>query len=95
MLERLLSNHIVHYLESNNILSSKQFGFRAGHSTEDQLLLTYADVVKYLDCGKSVDMVFLDYSKAFDVVNHTVLLGKLSDLGFSDQIVWWIGLFSL
>ena len=93
MMERFLAEHIMSFLESNNLISPNQFGFRKGRGTEDQLLLAYSDVVKWVDEGCTVDMVFLDYSKAFDVVNHGVLLSKLRDLGFSDQMLRWVEQF--
>ena len=89
VLERILSNHIKEYLQDNGILNARQFGFRSGMCAEDQLLLTYADVVAELDEGWAVDMVFLDFSKAFDVVSHGVILRKIEELGFCDQVVGW------
>ena len=93
VLERVIYAHIVDYLDENNLLSPKQFGFRKRRSTEDQLLLTYADVIKQVDGGHAVDLIFLDFSKAFDVVNHTVLIDKLAALGFSAQMLEWIQSF--
>ena len=90
VLERLLVEHIMDFINENGLFSQNQFGFRSGHSAEDQLLLIYSDVVKQVDIGNIVDMLFLDYSKAFDVVNHRLLLRKLSSLGFSRQMIGWI-----
>jgi len=90
VMERLLAAHILDYLESNDLLSNSQFGFRKHRGTEDQLLLTYCDVVEGVDSGAVVDMIFLDFSKAFDVVSHGVLLGKLRALGFCRQVLAWI-----
>ena len=52
-LERLIARQLTDYLESNNILSDHQFGFRSGRSTMDQLLLVYEDVSSCLDSGTS------------------------------------------
>ena len=90
VMERLVSAHMLEYLNRFELLSPKQFGFRKGHSTEDQLLLTYSKVIEQVDQGNTVDMVYLDYSKAFDVVCHSVLLGKLEQLGFNRQILVWL-----
>ena len=71
-MERVLAAYTSTFLETNNLLSSKQFGFTKGFSMEDQLLLTY--IVKKVDQEEIVDMVLLDFSKAFDVVYHEILL---------------------
>ena len=90
VVERVIARYMMTYLEQNNLLRHEQFGFRAGRSTDDQLLLTYGHIVKQVDCGKMVDVIFLDFSKAFDVVNHDILVEKLNDLGFGDQLVAWV-----
>lgn len=92
-MERLISKHIYTYLDDHSILSDHQFGFRSGRSTIDQLLLVYEDVSKYVDDGRSVDVVLFDYSKAFDVVNHEILLTKLHHVGINGQILAWISSF--
>ena len=89
-LERLIATHIMDFLEENQLLSNRQFGFRRGRSTEDQLLLVYSEVVRWVDAGKVVDMVYLDFSKAFDLVSHRILLEKLSLLGFDNCIIGWV-----
>jgi hypothetical protein len=92
-MERIVVDQLVDYLEYNNILSCHQFGFRKGRSTEDQLLLTYSDVCCWVDEGSIVDVVLLDFSKAFDVVHHAVLLSKLRALGVQGKLLDWIGAF--
>ena len=90
VMERLISAHVTEFLDRNDLLSNRQFGFRRGRSTEDQLLLTYGGVANRVDQGEVVDLVFLDFSKAFDLVSHSLLLDKLILLGFSEGIVRWI-----
>ena len=65
------------YLDDNNLLSSKQFEFRGDQSTVEQLLLTYNDITSVVNSGKTVDLMFFNYSKAFDTVGHARLLAKL------------------
>ena len=93
VLERLIVVHVMNYLESNNLLTPHQFGFRKGRCTEDQLLLTYSHVVFGLDVGLAVDVLLLDFSKAFDVVCHIVLLQLLTDTGFHPFLITWIRSF--
>lgn len=70
-------------MEADGVLSDEQFGFWWHHSTEDQLLITYHDVSYWLDGG----LVVLDFSKALDVVFHSILVSKLQLLGVSYQLV--------
>ena len=93
VMERMLVDHIVSYLESNNLLAQAQFGFRQGRGVEDQLLLMYGEVVERVDSGEVVDVVYLDLSKAFDVVNHELMVEKLGLLGFSPKVLSWVEAF--
>ena len=92
-MERLVVHHSSEFLESNGLLSVNQFGFRAGRSTEDQLLLFYTSIAKWVDKGFVVDVVFMDFSKAFDLVSHSLLISKLRLLGFDNALVNWIESF--
>ena len=92
-LERIIVSHLMDYLDSNQLLSSEQFGFRKAYSTCDQLLATYNYITSQVDDGKIVDLIFFDYSKAFDVVCHVILLQKLLELGIDGNILNWISSF--
>lgn len=92
-MERIVASKLADYLEENDILSSHQYGFRRNRSTEDQLLLTYDDVGRWMDGGDVVDVILLDFSKAFDVVNHSVLLSMLQSLGVGGRLLTWIFAF--
>ena len=72
MYTRLLS-----YLNEHKILFSYQFGFRKSHSTYMALMVLMDKLNKALDDGNMVIGVFLDFSKAFDTVDHDILLFKL------------------
>ncbi len=69
-LERIVATQLLNYLESHLILSDHQFGFRPGRTVEDNLLLTYDYITKWTDQDNTVDLVFFDFAKAFDTVNH-------------------------
>ena len=92
-LERVIAKHLFEYLDSNRLLSEHQFGFRPERSVMEQLLLVYDDVSLRVDAGQTVDLVLFDYSKAFDVVCHKVLLRKLQLLGIDGKLLSWISSF--
>ena len=89
-LERIIVSHLNEYLDTNLIISEKQFGFRRGKSTIDQLILTYDEITKFYDEGYVVDLGLLDFEKVFDVVNHETLLDKLFEIGILPPVLFWI-----
>ena len=89
-LERFIFKELHNFLSENSILTEEQFGFRPGRSTDDQLLLTYNYISQHWDNGHIVDLVLCDFSKAFDTVNHAILLQKLRCLGIHGQILAWL-----
>ena len=91
--ERLLATHITNYLTEKKILSAHQFGFRATHSTVDQFLATYNDITLMIDAGMVVDIVFYDFSKAFDMVFIGLLIRKLYGIGIRCNPLAWINAF--
>ena len=93
VMEKMVVAELMGYLETNNILSPEQYGFRRSRSTEDQLLLTYNELSMWFDEGLVVDLALLDYSKAFDVVHHLILLLMLQSLGVSGRLLEWIAAF--
>ena len=79
--ERLLAKRLNNFAEKKNLFPNLQFGFRKGLGTCDALLTITNFVQKALDCGSEVRMVGLDFSAAFDRVNHKALIFKLRQLG--------------
>ena len=92
-LERLIAQHLTSFLEENVLLDENQFGFRSGRSTMEQLLLVYSEVSKITDEGGVADVILFDYSKAFDVVNHSILISKLHCLGIRGNVLDWVSSF--
>lgn len=79
--EKLLAKRIVSFLESKNLLSSNQHGFREDKSTITALTNILDFVYKNLDRGHKVIALFIDLSKAFDCVNHSILLKNIERYG--------------
>uniref|UniRef100_A0A3B3BNA3 Reverse transcriptase domain-containing protein n=1 Tax=Oryzias melastigma TaxID=30732 RepID=A0A3B3BNA3_ORYME len=87
--EKLVSEQLKDYLESNSILSEFQSGFRKHHSTITATLKVLDDVIQALDCKKYCVALFIDLSKAFDTVDHSLLIKIMSNIGISEQAVAW------
>ena len=88
--EKVVANYIVDFLESNNILYEHQYGFRKGHSTNHAVITLVERVAKALDTGKIVVGVYLYIRKAFDAIDHPILLRKLYSLGIRGNLYTWI-----
>lgn len=89
LLERIVNERLMKYLEQNNYLSDSQFGFRRGKSTEDAVNLLTNVVSTHLDNGSSCIGVFLDLAKAFDTVSVPILLRKLEGFGIRGTALDW------
>ena len=75
--ERVIANKLNKFLQDNSLLSDTQHGFRQDHSTNTALLHITEGIRRELDVGKSIGLVALDLSKAFDTLDHQILLNKL------------------
>ena len=91
--EKVVRNFIVKFLEENKLFNISQHGFRNGRSCLSQLLSHYDKILEILASGSNVDAVYLDFAKAFDKVDHGILLKKLSLLGIRGKLLEWIKSF--
>ena len=73
------------FIEKYNILCDRQFGFREKHSTTHATLLIADRIQQAIEDGQYSCGIFLDFSKAFDTVNHNILLNKLNHYGYVVQ----------
>ena len=87
--ERLANRQFVKFLDNSNKISKFQSGNRKHHSTETALLSVTDDLLKAMDEKKISILVLMDMSKAFDSINHDMLLFKLRNLSVSPSALEW------
>ena len=88
-MEHILVSNVMTYFDSNNLLSPFQHGFRSKHSCETQLVNFTQEIIDNLDIVHQTDLI-MDFSKAFDKVDHNLLIYKLFNLGINLKTVSWI-----
>ena len=87
--ERIALNQLTSYLTINRRLSTHQSGNKAWHSTETSLINSTDSILKAIDQKKVTAVILLDMSKAFDSINHEILLAKLKHVGMSSSCLSW------
>uniref|UniRef100_A0A8K9WZI4 Reverse transcriptase domain-containing protein n=1 Tax=Oncorhynchus mykiss TaxID=8022 RepID=A0A8K9WZI4_ONCMY len=80
---------VTDHLESHHTFSAVQSGFRASHGCTSATLKVLNDIITVIDKRQYCAAVFIDLAKAFDSVNHHIIIGRLSSLGFSDDCLAW------
>ena len=87
--EKIMYNRLLNFLDTYNILFKNQFGFRKNHSTYMATMLLMEGITKSLENSEYVIGIFLDFSKAFDTVDHDILLRKLYHYGIRGNALQW------
>ena len=87
--EKIMKIKILNYIEKFKILGENQFGFRNRRSTVDALVNVVENIRLEKEKGNNSTTVFLDLKKAFDTVNHSLLLKKLENFGIRGQVLSW------
>lgn len=87
--EKLVNNRLVKFLEKHNILYKHQYGFREKHSTKLSVINLVNQLIQYQDEGRITIGVFIDFAKAFDTINHDILLHKLQKYGIRGLPLKW------
>ena len=90
IMEHVVYSQVMGHLDNNNILVNYQHGFRSGHSCESQLINAIDIIVRSMKDKTQVDLLILDFQKAFDSVPHERLLMKLAFYGLPMQLLQWL-----
>ena len=93
IMEHIVCSQIGRHLDHNNILHPNQHGFRKGLSCETQLVDTIHELAYSINQKTQTDVIFLDFSKAFDKVSHDKLLHKIRCYGIGGKTNTWISAF--
>jgi len=90
VMEQLILEAIIKQVEEKKVIRSSQHGLTKGKSCLTNLIAFYNDMTGWVDEGRAMDVVYLDFSKAFDTVSPNILLGKLRKCGLDEWSVRWI-----
>src|SRR6218665_2486396 len=89
-MERIVKDNVVEHLNRYNVIKGSQHGFTRRRSCLTNLLEFFEEVYEMIDEGKPVDVIYLDFAKAFDKVPHKSLARKLQACGIRRQALTWI-----
>ena len=92
-METIIRDRILLHLIENKIIADEQHGFVPGRDCMTQLLLCLEDWTSMIERGEAFDVIYTDFSKAFDSVAHERLLKKLKSIGITGNLLSWIKSF--
>ncbi|CAM4524209.1 unnamed protein product [Caretta caretta] len=90
IMEQVLKESILKHLHERKVIRNSQHGFTKGRSCLTNLIAFYDEITDSVDEGKAVDVLFLDFSKAFDTVSHSILVSKLRKYGLDECTTRWV-----
>ena len=86
----IVHKHIINHCDKHKLLSNSQHGFRQQYSTTSNLLELLNDVTQDIDNNNNVDLIKIDFFKAFDSISHSKLIHKLCSYGIQGKLLNWI-----
>ena len=89
VIEKCVFNQIIAYFEENKLLCESQYGYRKEHSTELACLELVDKLHQQLDNNETPFCIFIDLSKAFDTLDHKILISKLRYYGLNENAIQW------
>ena len=89
ILERVIFNQVIEYLNTNNLLHPNHHAYRAQHNTTTALIQMYDGWLQAVESDQLAGVCMLDMSAAFDLVDHDLLIQKLELYGFDESILGW------
>ena len=90
ILEKVICKRLTQFLDTHRIIFKYQFGFRKNHSTIQAVIEIADNIIEYIENGYLVAGIYLDLSKAFDCVDHEILLTKLAHYGIRGNMLLWL-----
>ena len=84
--EKVIRKQLVSFMEEHHLFNQSQHGFRSGRSCLSQLLAHFDHITQLLEQGSNVDVIYLDFAKAFDKVDIGLILRKLKLLGVDGKL---------
>ena len=91
--EKIIRKNLVDFFNEHNLFNHNQHGFRSARSCLSQLLSHFDKIISLLEEGKIVDIIYLDFAKAFDKVDIGLNLNKLQNLGINGKLGRWLRVF--
>ncbi|GAB0179643.1 mitochondrial enolase superfamily member 1 [Grus japonensis] len=90
VMEQIILTAIMRHVQDNQVIRPSQHGFMKGRSCLTNLISFYDQVTHLVDKGKAVSVAYLDFSKAFDTISHSILLEKLAAHGLDGCMLHWV-----
>ncbi|CAM5079970.1 unnamed protein product [Eretmochelys imbricata] len=89
-MDLVIKESILKHLEERKVIGNSQHGFSKGKSCLTNLIAFYQEITGSVDMGKVAEVIYLDFSKAFDMVSHSILVSKLKKYGLDEWTIRWI-----